>query len=177
MTTVPKPDSPASAFTCVWDAWNRLRRVFVDGDSDGVWDDQETDTLVASAVSLSNARFASTRRSPEPVEGAKLARLWRGGPPANQPRPLVVGLYHVTSLLRYFVTRRPPSNTVSLSNARFSRPVVCRSPSFRISGFVIHSSFGFRISSLALAAPAVSLSNASFFRRKPLTRVRGKLCT
>jgi len=27
MTTVPKPDSPASAFTCTWDAWNRLVEV------------------------------------------------------------------------------------------------------------------------------------------------------
>jgi hypothetical protein len=42
---------------------------------------------------------------------------------------------------------------VSLSNARFSRPVVCRSPSFRISGFVIHSSFGFRISSFPPILP------------------------
>ena len=27
MITVPKPDSPASAFTCTWDAWNRLVEV------------------------------------------------------------------------------------------------------------------------------------------------------
>ena len=27
MITVPKPNSPASAFTCTWDAWNRLVEV------------------------------------------------------------------------------------------------------------------------------------------------------
>jgi hypothetical protein len=47
MTAGPKPGAETTKHCYQYDAWNRLRRVFVDGDSDGVWDNEQTDTLVA----------------------------------------------------------------------------------------------------------------------------------
>ena len=45
MVKMPRPTAPTAAFACTYDAWNRLARVFVDANSNGVYD-VGTDILV-----------------------------------------------------------------------------------------------------------------------------------
>ena len=54
MITMPKPDSPASAFTCTWDAWDRLVQV----------KDSDTDQIIATY------RYDGTRRRIAKLLGA-----------------------------------------------------------------------------------------------------------
>jgi len=71
MITVPKPNSPASAFACVWDAWNRLVEV------------KDGDTTVARYAYDGTARGltcgdGSSRRCGDRLIGEPGSRLFSG---------------------------------------------------------------------------------------------------